>query len=80
MHTLHGSADVSGALVGDELVESDKSLGLAARNVEEGGGQDVHALDIADLLGMVAVLRLRAFGDGGAGERAPSEVRAAKVR
>lgn len=54
MNTIHSAADVSGAFVGDEMMEKRKSLDFAAGGVEERGAEDVHALDVDGGLAFVS--------------------------
>ena len=68
MDAVHGWADVGGDFGGDEAVEGDEGFGFGAGGVEEGGAEDVHALDVdGGGGGRVVVGRGGGGGDGGGG-------------
>ena len=46
VHAGQGGGDVGWDFVVDEVGEEGVGLGFGARGVEEGGGEDVHALDV----------------------------------
>ena len=71
VHAVHGAADVAGALPCQERVEGDEGLGLAPRGVEEGSGEDVHALDVG-ARGAVGGLLRGVAGQARAGHGGPA--------
>lgn len=55
VHAVHRAADVARAFAGDEVVEEGEGFDFAARGVEEGCAEDVHALDVDGRLAHVGV-------------------------
>jgi hypothetical protein len=53
VHTLHAAAHVPGTFLRDEALETREGFDFAAGGVEEGPAEDVHALHVSDLLGVV---------------------------
>ena len=60
VHTIHGPANVAGTLVRNELLEARKRLDLAARSVQKRAAEHIHALHVANLLGVIGRRRLGA--------------------
>lgn len=61
MDAVHGAADVAGAFAGDEVVEEGEGFDFAAGCIEEGGAEDVHALDVDGgftCVAMVIIIRI----------------------
>jgi hypothetical protein len=46
VHTLHRAADVAGAFPREKGVEEREGFGFGSGGVEEGSGEDIHALDV----------------------------------
>lgn len=46
MDTVHGTADVAWTFAGEEGVKCDEGFSFAAGGIEEGGSEDVHALNV----------------------------------
>ena len=46
VHARHGGVDVGGQVRGEEVVREDVGFGFGAGGVEEGRGEDVHALQV----------------------------------
>lgn len=53
VHALHGATHIAGTLVRNELLEGRERLDLAAGGVEKGPTEHIHALHVANLLGVV---------------------------
>lgn len=67
MHAIHGAASYIARTGGcDKSVEGSKSLHLGSSGIQEGGGQDVHALDVSYAWSIASTL-LQSGRDTGVG-------------